>query len=617
MSYNKLLAGMISYSLLACAICGCAANTTNQTTEQTAETENVSAADSITYLDADDMFTDRDKEVGYDEESATAITLSDDGSSCDASGVTVKENTITISEAGTYVLSGSLSNGQVIIDTDDEKVHLILDSVTINCDTSAALYVKSADKVFVTLAEGSENTLSNAKDFVAIDDNNIDAVIFSKDDLTLNGSGTLTIKAAYGHGIVSKDDLVITSGTYDITAAKHALAGKDSVRIANGTFTLTAGKDGIHSENTDNDEKGFIYIADGTINITCDSDGFDAEETLQVDGGTITVAAGDDGLHADGDLIIQAGTINITKSYEGLEGMTVTITDGDITVNSSDDGINAAGDGTSGTSSDETSSDTSSSGSDKKTPPEKPDGDDNNTPPQLPQNSSDSTEMPQPPQNSSDSTEMPQPPQNSSDSTEMPQPPQNSSDSGNMPQPDGNGGPGGGNGGPGGGGMEEATDYNLIQIQGGTLYINAEGDGIDSNGDLTISGGEIYVDGPVSGGDGALDCSGTATISGGTVIAVGSSGMVENFSDSSSQESMLVTVSSSMITGDITLTDSDGNTIVSYSPAKSYNSVVISCKDLEKDKTYTLTTGDIQTELTLDLLVKSVTNSSTSSSSAT
>ena len=288
MSYNKLLAGIISYSLLACAVCGCAA--APETTTESSQVSSVS--DSITYLDAADMFTKRDKQSDYASEDATEITLSDSKSTCDSPAVRVSDNQITITRTGTYVLSGSLTNGQIVVDASGEKVQIVLKDASINCDTSAAIYVKSADKVFVTLAENTSNTLTNTKDFVAIDDNNIDAVIFSKSDLSLNGSGTLTIHAAYGHGIVSKDDLVITSGTYDITAARHALSGKDSVRIADGVFTLNAKKDGIHSENTDNDEKGFIYIADGTFSITCDSDGMDAEETLQVDGGTITIAAG-------------------------------------------------------------------------------------------------------------------------------------------------------------------------------------------------------------------------------------------------------------------------------------------------------------------------------------
>lgn len=551
MSYNKLLAGIISYSLLACAVCGCAA--APETTTESSQASSVS--DSITYLDAADMFTKRDKQSDYASEDATEITLSDSKSTCDSPAVRVSDNQITITRTGTYVLSGSLTNGQIVVDASGEKVQIVLKDASINCDTSAAIYVKSADKVFVTLAENTSNTLTNTKDFVAIDDNNIDAVIFSKSDLSLNGSGTLTIHAAYGHGIVSKDDLVITSGTYDITAARHALSGKDSVRIADGVFTLNAKKDGIHSENTDNDEKGFIYIADGTFSITCDSDGMDAEETLQVDGGTITIAAGDDGLHADGDLVLNDGTITITKSYEGLEGKTVTITGGSYAVTSSDDGVNAAGDGTAEDSSDSASSDSSK---EQKMP--------SGTPPKQPQNSSDSTEMPQPPQNGA---------------------------------PNGNG-----NSGPGG--MEDATDYNRIQISGGMLTVNAGGDGLDSNGDLTVTGGEIYIDGPVQGGNSALDCSGAATISGGTVIAVGSSGMAENFSSSSTQGSMLVTVSASMISGEITLQDSNGNSLLSYTPAKSYNSVVISCPKLTSGETYTLLAGDTTTTVTLDSLVKSV-----------
>lgn len=593
MSYNntKLVAGLLGYALLACCISGCSFDSFSKTTTETSS-ETSSSATEITYLNADDMFTDRDKEVGYDEDTATAITLSDNASSCDSSSVSISDNTITITDEGTYLLTGSLSDGQVIVDADDKKVQLVLDSVDINCDTSAALYVKAADKVFVTLASDSENTLSNTNDFVAIDDNNIDAVIFSKDDLTLNGSGTLTVTAKYGHGIVSKDDLVITSGTYQITAAKHALSGKDSVRIADGVLPLDAGTDGIHSENADDDTKGFIYIANGDISITADSDGFDAEETLQVDGGNIEVAAGDDGLHADGDLIITDGTINVTKSYEGLEGMTVTVEDGDISVVSSDDGINASGDGSSG--------DSSQGG----TPPEKPDDSDFTEDRPEPPNGFDKNDNSSADSNSDSNSE--------SKSADLPD--ENAGPGDENGGPGGsNGGPGGGNGGPGsgnggpdgsnggpGGGMEEATDYNLIQISGGKIYINASGDGIDSNGNLTVTGGEIYVDGPTSGGDGALDCSGTALISGGTVIAVGSSGMAENFDSSSAQGSMITTVSDSMITGDITLTDSEGNTIVSYSPSKEYSSVVISCADPKEGETYTLVAGDTSTSVSLN-----------------
>lgn len=542
MSYNntKLLAAILGYSLLACSICGCSADTT-RTTESTETSTDSSYA--VTHLDSDDMFTDRDKEVGYDEETSVSVQLADSATSCSDDSVTVTDDTITISDEGTYILSGSLNDGQVIIDADENaKIQLVLDNVSINCDTSAAIYVRQADKVFVTLADDSENTLSNTSDFVAIDDNNIDGVIFSKSDLTLNGSGTLTVNAAFGHGIVSKDDLVITSGTYVITAARHALSGKDSVRIADGVLTLDAGTDGIHSENADNDGKGFIYIADGTITIKADSDGIAAEETLQIDGGSMTIAAGDDGVHSDRDLIITDGTIDVTKSYEGLEGMTVTIEDGDISVVSSDDGLNVAGDPADASSD---NSDSNESNSDMLNP-----DDSNDTPPA----------------------------------------------DGNMPS-------GGPQDGGFGGGMDEAHDYNFIVINGGTINVNADGDGIDSNGDLIVTGGTIYVSGPTNGGNGALDYAGNATISGGTIVAVGASGMAQNFGSDSTQGCMLVTVAESTLTGDLTLTDSDGNVIVSYSPEKAYNSVVISSPDIKKGATYTLATGDTTNTVTISSLV--------------
>lgn len=217
--------------------------------EKSAALENSVVSDS---LDEDGMFTQRDKEIEYDESQCTKIQLSD------------TEGSVTISEEGTYLVTGSLTNGQLVVDTDKtEKVRLILDGVDIHCDTSAALYIKQADKVFITLAPDSINTLSNSSDFIAIDDNHIDAVLFSKEDVTLNGLGSLNIEAVYGHGIVSKDDLVITSGTYCIQAASHGMVGKDCVKIADGTFAIESGKDGIHSENADDSNLGYLYIADG------------------------------------------------------------------------------------------------------------------------------------------------------------------------------------------------------------------------------------------------------------------------------------------------------------------------------------------------------------------
>lgn len=261
--------------------------------------------------------------------------------------------------------------------------------------------------------------LTNGGTYTAIDDSNIDAAIFSREDLTLNGEGKLTIHAQAGHGVVSKDDLTLTSGEYEITAEKNGLSGKDSVRIAEGTYNITAGKDGLHASNTDDTSKGFIYIS----------------------GGNFDISAGDDGMHADSALTIDGGTIHVTESYEGLEGLSIDITGGDIDVTSEDDGLNAAG---------------------------------------------------------------------------------------------------------------------------GKIHINASGDGIDSNDDLTISGGETYVSGPTNDGNGSLDYNGDGVITGGICVAAGSSGMAENFSDSSTQGVMMVKVDEQTAQSMISLKDSSGNELVSW-----------------------------------------------------
>lgn len=293
-------------------------NTTQQTTDS-----STTSSSSINEADTSNMFSDRDKEVGYDESESVTISLADNNSSCESDAVSIAENTITIKDEGTYILSGSLSDGMVIVEAEDtDKVQIVLNGASISNDQSAALYVRSADKVFVTTVSGTENTLEHSgSSYTAIDENNIDAAIFSKSDLTLNGEGTLTVTAQEGHGIVSKDDLVLTSGTYVITSASHGLSGKDSVRIANGTYTIVSGKDGIHAQNKDDSSSGFVYLA----------------------GGTYTISAGDDGIHAASNVTISDGKIDITQSYEGIEGLSIDIAGGEISVLASDDGINAAG----------------------------------------------------------------------------------------------------------------------------------------------------------------------------------------------------------------------------------------------------------------------------------
>lgn len=471
--FSIILISALTLSLLT----GCGTGTTKQSTSTTKAAEQ-SAANSET------------------------ITFSSDKITCSDSDVSIEDNVITISKAGNYTVSGSSENAQIIIDaSDDDEVSLTLSDLTLSCETSAPIYVKKAKQLTVTLEDGSTNYLSTTDEFVAIDDNNIDGVIFSKDNLILTGSGSLEIDSPYGHGIVTKDELTVEDGTYTMTCKKHGLSGKDGIRIVNGTFTLSTQKDGIHT---------------------------------------------------DGDLTIENGDINILKSLEGLEGQTITILDGNIDIVSSDDGINAAG-----------ASDSSNS------------------------QSSDNFE--------NQKGNAPQPPENNTGGQQPPELPDNQQQG--MEPPTDNGNEFGGNA---GGFDMDADESCSLTISGGNIHINAGGDGIDSNGTFTMTGGTVFVEGPESNGDSALDYGISATITGGSFLAIGYSGMSQNFGTDSTQYSYMTTLESTIeeVPSTITLTDSEGNTILTQDTSKTYNCVIISCPELKEGSTYTLTTASTSQEFT-------------------
>lgn len=582
MSYRrkKLLALFCATALSMTAVAGCTGtksstdNVVSSETETNAE-ETSAQSEAGTFSSAD-MFTERDLAGTYGESEAVYVTLSDDGITGETDGVAINGQTVTITEEGTYVFSGTLSEGQIVVDADDAKVQIVLDNVDITCASSAAVYVKSAEKVFVTLAEGSQNTLRNTDEYVAVDDNNIDAVIFAKSDLTLNGTGSLTIVSAEGHGIVSKDDLKITGGTYDITAAGYALSGKDSVRIADGTFILTAGKDGIHAENADDEEKGYIYIADGDFTITSDGDGMDASNIVQIEDGTFDITAGGGaanslkthesdmpggpgggmpqngerpdgedmpqdtttdesgtstkGIKADGDMYLNGGTYQIDSADDSIHSnVNITIADGTYTLATGDDGVHA--------------DDALIVNGGTITVTESYEGLEG-----LTVTINDGT----------------------IDIT--------ASDDG----------------------INAAGEK--MELNGGYIHILAGGDGVDSNDDLTINGGEIYIDGPSDNGNSAIDYGdrSSAYVNGGTLVAIGSSGMAEGMSDSSKQKVLMVKLGEQMEAGDVVLTDSEGNVIVSYTALKSYDCVIISTAEVESGATYTLTTSGTTTEVTTE-----------------
>ena len=638
MSYRrkKLLALFCATALSMTAVAGCTGtksstgNVVSSETETNAE-ETSAQSEAGTFSSAD-MFTERDLAGTYEESGAVYVTLSDDGITGETDGVAINGQMVTITAEGTYIFSGTLSEGQIVVDADNAKVQIVFDNVDITCASSAAVYVKSAEKVFVTLAEGSQNTLRNTDEYVAIDDNNIDAVIFAKSDLTLNGTGSLTIVSAEGHGIVSKDDLKITGGTYDITAAGHALSGKDSVRIADGTFILTAEKDGIHAENADDEEKGYIYIADGDFTITSDGDGMDASNIVQIEDGTFDITAG-------------GGAANSLKTHEsdvpgGPGG-----------------GMPQNGERPDGESMPQMG--------------EKPDGEnmtemgkrpDGTTPPEKPSQTdqSDTADETAAPDNATDHQS------SSAETTEDTTTDESGTSTKGIKA-------GGGmylNGGTyqidsaddsihsnanitiadgtytlatgddgvhaddalivNGGtitvtesyeGLEglavtindgtidiTASDDGIntagekMELNGGYIHILAGGDGVDSNGDLTINGGEIYIDGPSDNGNSAIDYGdrSSAYVNGGTLVAIGSSGMAEVMSDSSKQKVLMVKLGEQMEAGNVVLTDSEGNVIVSYTALKTYDCVIISTAEVESGATYTLTTSGTTTEVTAE-----------------
>ena len=519
----KKAISVIASAALLLSLSACAEpETVSETPAPTAEELRASAAVSLD----PDMFTSRDKSTVYD--AATAQTIDLDGRSGD----------VTLSEEGEYIIKGTLTDGRLIINAaEDAKLHLIFDGVHIASQSAAALYIVSADKVFITLAEGSENGLSAAGAAAPDDYANVDAALFSRADLSLNGSGTLSVSSAQGHGIVSKDDLVFCGGSYVIQAALHGVSGQNSIRIADGSFVVTAGKNCLDSEH-ENAEKGFIYIAGGDFDLSSGNDACHCSGAFDFLAGSMNISAADDGIHGDAALSVSGGSISISLCYEGLEGVTVDISGGEIDITASDDGINAA-------------SGSSDSAGDDKMPESRGN---------MRQGAPDMNNMNnmQRPDMGGTLPEMP-------DAADRPGAPQ---------------------------GMNEndpfAADSECsVRISGGVVRINAQGDGIDSNGSLSISGGELYISGPRSGGDGALDYDGSGIISGGIVVACDMGGMSQSFSEGA-QCSALIQLSGS---GTIRLLDADGTELISYSPAGDYSTIIVSCPAMTEGGEYTLYYG--------------------------
>lgn len=562
------------------------------------------------------------------------ITLSPDGSTSTDASVLIDGQTVTITQEGTYQIAGTLDDGALIVESgENAKITLVLGGVSIKNSTGAAIQISTADDVTIELSEGTTNVLQSGEEVdIATATEGEEAsggALQSKVDLKIKGKGSLTVLGYLNNGIHCTKDLKIKNGNISVTALGHGIKGKNSVTVSGGTVTVTSGKDGITSDETENEEKGFVTIEDGEIIITSAGDGVSAETTLTVTGGVISIISGggsanaqqktdnmrgwwdfdnsasddnsasckglkagkalvisggsitidaqDDALHTDGDMTISGGEcilstgddgahaalsltvlggkITVLTSYEGLEANQITLAGGELDITASDDGINANG------GSDGFSGGFGGGFGGRRSDMNSQSGD--MTPP-------DNSNMQNPPDGNAPSGNPPtMPGQDAADSTTT----------------------------------DDTTDKQpVLLITGGKITVNADGDGLDSNGDLRVEGGDITINGPSNGGNGALDIGtengGVGFISGGTLIALGTSSMTENFGSTSTQCAFLVTMNSFGAGETITITDSQGTVLYTGVTVKSANSVVFSSPDLTVGETYTVTIGSTSATVT-------------------
>ncbi len=578
---------------------------TSPTSNEESTTQNTESTKVSFNSTDDDMFTSRDSNAEYDETSAVKITLNGNTATSTDNSVKISKSIITITKEASYIVSGTLNNGSIVVDApDSDKIQLVLKNADISSSTSAPIYIKEADKVFVTLV--GENALSSGETYEQTDDSNIDSAIFSKQDLTFNGDGALTVSAPAGHAIVGKDDVVFTDGSYTLTASSHAIQANDSVRIKNAVISADSGKDGIHCENSDDSEKGFVYISSGEIKIECEGDGISAGSFIQINDGTFEVLTGGGyengekqssdnfgqfgggggmhgGMHGGAKPSGDRGTMNTSTStttdtsasdsstsMKGIKSVSdMLISGGTFKIDSADDAIHSNTSLTINGGTFEIAS-----------------GDDA-------VHAEESLTVTNGKFNISQSYEglealnitlsggeislvASDDGLNAAGGTD-------SSGFGGRDEMFG-GGPMGGKG-----GMSSNSNGSII-ISGGTLHINASGDGIDANGTLEISGGFTTVVGPTQGDTATLDYDKSATITGGTFIGTGASNMAQSFSDSS-QGVIAISAGTQSANTKITLKDSKGNEIISHSPELSYQVIILSTPEMKSGETYTLTVG--------------------------
>ena len=533
-------------------------------------------------------------------------------------------STLKITEGGIYNLTGTISDGNIYIDTKD-NVKLILNGVTINSSDGPAIYIENANVVYIELASGTVNYLTDSE---TNSDSSINGTLFSKDDLIIGGDGKLVIDANYEDGIVSKDNLKIISGELEIESVDDGIRGKDSVVIMDGNFKINASGDVIKSTNDTDSNLGYILINDGTYDLGTKLDGIQAETDLVINNGTFNIktsgndtdsskglkigsnliindgtfeidsyddsvhsnnyinikngsfslSSGDDAIHADNKIVIDNGNIDVLKSYEGIEAFEIIINDGDINIVASDDGINSASKSSSNDNNDfsknmpddvknlnnkpENMEDFDSQNGDKPEDMENFDPKDGNKPEDMENFDPKNGNRPDKNMEDFDPTSNDKP----ADNNIKP----NFEDIG----------------------VNNDSDIAIITINGGSIYVSANGDGVDANGSIYMNGGKLIINGPTDNGNAALDYDKEIKITGGILVASGFSGMALNTSNSSTQNSIMINFSETINNSElISIFDSNDNEIFTYSSSKKYQNIVISIPDLKKGETYTIYKG--------------------------
>ena len=560
---KKILTSATSVTLLvALALTGCSTTSnalasgttaadssvgTTATTSSATATDTAASSSSFSTnvksgekLDVDTHYSEQD--LSWDTSSETAIDLSNPTAT---DGVTVEDGTLTITKAGTYKLSGEYQ-GQIKVETaDSDAVRLVLDNANITNSSGAALNVVNADEVILYSASGTTNTISDGADYTATGEDDPDAVVYSKADLTIASEGTLKVNGNHEDGIHTSDGLVTASGTLEVNAANTGIKGKDYVDILGGTINVTAQQDGIKSTNDTDEGKGWTRLSNGTVTVNAGDDGFKASRVVEISGGSLTVE----------------------QSDEGIEAQYINVSGGDVNVTSADDGMNASLK-TSDSESTDSSANTSDTANQQQNSQQQgsiPGGQQSGTSNQQQQG------MGQPPAMSGTSQDGTS--QNGTTGTGqqgMGQPPQ-----GGMP-------------GGGGGGTFEVIDA-AINVSGGHVTVNAEGDGIDSNGVTTLSGGTLIVNGPSQGGNAALDTNGDLLLNGATVLSGSTADMFEAPSTNSTSGYLKLTNSSGFEQGStVQVADSSGKVVANYKVTKSnVQLVLVSSSSIVKGQSYT------------------------------